>query len=457
MRRSLLVKAVVTCILALAIVLPLSAIVGMVHDRQAASAGVLQDIQRTGVGAQTVTGPILVVPYRRTLHTEVTEAQTGRKSIVTTHETGRRYFLPEALAVNARIGTELRYRGIYSALLYNAQQEITGSFALPEDFGIARSANEEYEFEEGFVLLGIADTRGIRGTPALKWDGATREWKGGTEGASIRFGVHAAVGPVKPATTASFAIDLTLQGTQDLEYVPVGKQSEITLRSEWPHPSFHGQFLPETRTVTAAGFDAKWRTSHLSSSVESALHACLAGRCDGTVSTLGVAFIEPVNVYLQTERAAKYGFLFVVFTFLVFQLFELLKKLAIHPVQYGLVGIALAMFFLLLLALSEHIAFAYAYVLASASCIGLLAFYVSFVLGSVARAAGFTGLLCALYGALFVLLRSEDMALLLGAVLLFGILAVIMVVTRRVDWYRIAASPGASGDPGTAGAETSTI
>jgi inner membrane protein len=250
--------------------------------------------------------------------------------------------------------------------------------------------------------------------------------------------VHAVLGRLTPGKTNSFELALLLQGTQALEYVPVGKQTTIRMRSEWPHPSFQGQFLPETREVTAQGFDATWRTSHLASGIESPLRGCLAGRGACRTSTLGVSFIEPVNVYLQTERAAKYGFLFVAVTFLVFLLFELLKDLAIHPVQYGLVGVSLAMFFLLLLALTEHVPFAVAYVVASGSCIGLLAFYVSFVLRSVRRAAGFTTLLSALYGALYVLLRSEDMALLLGALLLFGILAAVMVVTRKVDWYRIA-------------------
>jgi len=446
MRRSLLAKFVVTGILALGLILPLSAIVGMVHDRQAASTAVLRDIQQTGVGAQTVTGPILIVPYRRTVNAEVTDPQTGKKSIVTTREEGRLHFLPDALTIDARVGTEMRYRGIYSALLYDAQQQITGSFKVPASYGVTAGANEEYEFFDGIVIFGIDDTRGIRGTPTLMWNGAPAEWKGGTEDATIRNGVNAAVGFVRADSTASFSIDLTLQGSQDLAYVPVGKQTEISMRSEWPHPSFNGQFLPESRTVTAQGFEARWRTSHLSSNVESVLRSCLVSKCDGRVITLGVSFLEPVNVYLQTERAAKYGFLFVAFTFLVFQLFELLKKLAIHPVQYGLVGIALAMFFLLLLALTEHIPFAQAYLAASASCVGLLAFYVSFVLGSILRAAGFTAMMCALYGALYILLRSEDMALLLGAVLLFCILAAVMIVTRRVDWYRIAAQVGEASD-----------
>jgi inner membrane protein len=445
MRRSLLVKAIVTGILAMTVIVPLSAIVGMVHDRQALSAGVLQDVQRAGVGTQTLIGPILVVPYRRTVKTEVTDPQKGTKSTVTNEDEGRQYFLPDALTADVRVTTEMRYRGIYSALLYNAHHTIRGSFAVPDRFGVAESPNTAYAFSDSYLIFGICDTRGIRGTPAVTWNGTALEWKGGTEGSAIENGVHAVIGSLAPGKTATFAIDLALQGTQALEYVPVGKDTAIKMHSDWPHPSFDGQFLPETRAVTPQGFDAMWRTTHLASNVESAVRSRLAGNGGGQPNTFGVQFIEPVNVYLQTERAAKYGFLFVVLTFLVFQLFELLKGLAIHPVQYGLVGMGLALFFLLLLALTEHVPFALAYLIASAACIVLLGFYVSTVLRSVKRATGFTGLLTTLYAALYVLLRSEDMALLLGAALLFGILAAIMVVTRRVDWYRVAVDPADSG------------
>ncbi|HEX4824312.1 MAG TPA: cell envelope integrity protein CreD [Candidatus Polarisedimenticolaceae bacterium] len=453
MRRTLLVKAIVTGILAMAVIVPLSAIVSMVHDRQALSAGVLEDVQRAGVGTQTLIGPILIVPYRRTLAIEVTDPKSGAKSTNTTEDEGRLYFLPETLTADVRVSTEMRHRGIYSALLYNAHHTINGSFALPERFGVAENPNATYAFSDPFLILGISDTRGIRGKPTVSWNGAALDWKGGTGGSTIDNGVHAAIGNCTPGKTATFAIDLALQGTQTLAYVPVGKDTAVQMKSDWPHPSFDGQFLPETRAVSGQGFDATWRTTHLASNVESALRTQLGGKSGVQANTFGVQFIEPVNVYLQTERAAKYGFLFVVLTFLVFQLFELLKGLAIHPVQYGLVGMGLAMFFLLLLALTEHLPFALAYLLASAACIALLGFYVSYVLRSVKRATGFTGLLTTLYAALYVLLRSEDMALLLGAALLFGILAAIMVVTRRIDWYRVAVDPTDSGVPETGSSE----
>ena len=152
MRRSLLAKFVVTAILALGLIFPLSAIVGMVHDRQAASIAVLRDVQQTGVGAQTVTGPILIVPYRRTVSAEVTDPQTGKKSIVTTRDGGRLHFLPDALTIDARVGTEMRHRGIYSALLYDAQQQISGSFNLPANYGVTAGANFQLFYQKSFLL-----------------------------------------------------------------------------------------------------------------------------------------------------------------------------------------------------------------------------------------------------------------------------------------------------------------
>jgi inner membrane protein len=437
MRRSLLVKGIVTGFLTVGLIVPLTAIFGLVRSRQAASRSVLADVQQASVGPQTLIGPILVVPFRRSVETEITDPHTRQRTVVTRLEEGREIFLPEVLATDVRVGTEVRYRGIYSALLYDAEHRITGSFAVPERFGFTEAASAALTFSEAYVILGISDTRGIRSAPALTWDGAPLEWKSGTGVSGLPSGVQAPVGRLTPGQSHSFAVDLVLQGTEALAYVPVGKATTVAMRSAWPHPSFDGQFLPESRTITPQGFEARWRTIHLASNVEPELRERLADDRHGSLNTLGVSFIEPVNVYLQTERAVKYGFLFVVLTFVVFLLFELLKELTIHPVQYGLVGIGLVLFFLLLLALSEHVPFALAYAVASASCIGLLAFYVSFVLGSVRRAGSFTGMLAALYGSLYVLLRSEDLALLLGAVLLFGILAAIMVATRHVDWYRV--------------------
>jgi inner membrane protein len=449
---ALFFKMLVTAVLALMLIIPLSAIQGVVAERQNLAAGVLRDIQSSGVGAQTLTGPILVVPYRRKTMVPTYDEKTKKTTLAPSYDNSQVHFLPEALAIKTRVGTEMRHRGIYNVLLYNAQQVLAGSFAVPDNYGLPTAQNVTYEWYQPHVLVGISDPRGIRGTPLFKWDGTEYPLKGGTLSTAIRTGVHAPLRQVAASHTYSFDLDLTLQGTERIDYVPVGKQTSIAMKSEWPHPSFFGQFLPESRTITAGGFDAIWRTTHLASGIEDMMDECLRGKCT-QLSLMGVSFIEPVNVYLETQRAAKYGFLFVLFTFAFFQLFELMKKLAIHPVQYGLVGIALAMFFLLLTALAEHVAFVRAYAVAAGSCVALLGFYVSFVLRSIRRAAGFTAALSLLYGALYVLLQSEDLALLLGACLLFAILAAVMVITRKVDWHRLTARmpTGQDRDPKAAG------
>jgi inner membrane protein len=444
MRRTLFVKATVTSLLALVLIVPLGAVRAVVQERHELSNSVLHDIKVSGVSEQRVLGPLVVVPYERTSPAEAIDAATGAKTVLMKTESGHLHFLPDALDVRAEVDTELRHRGIYSALMFNAKHEISGSFTIPEGFGVRPGPSTSYAWGEPYLVLGLTDTRGIRSAPALLWDDRLHDWASGTRG----FPIHGIHGPLDPARTDgqrhSFLITLDLQGTQAIEYVPVGKETSVSMKARWPHPSFGGNFLPVSRTIDSTGFRATWKTSHLASNIEDTLAACLRDVCGSAVTALSVTFVDPVDVYLKSERAAKYGFLFVALTFVVFFLFEVLKKLAIHPVQYGLVGVALAMFFLLLLALAEHIEFALAYGVASAACIGLIAFYLSFVLGSVRRALGFTALLAALFGALYVLLASEDMALLLGAGLLFAILAAVMLVTRRVDWYRLS-----SDGPGT--------
>lgn len=444
MSKSLLVKALVTAGVAGVLCIPLGAIRGVVAERMALRDGVIADIHRSAVGPQKLVGPILVVPYRRTF-IETSTASDGKTTTVARADTGQLRFVPEELTVDTTMTTEYRYRGIYSALLYNSHHTISGAFALPENLGVSEGGIERvaYTWGQAYVTLGVSDTRGIKGKLAVSWDDGTKRsssgFNAGTE-TVIGSGVHAPVGEVLLAAHVyRFALDLQLQGAGTLEVVASGKETTVRMRSPWPHPSFVGQFLPESRTITSGGFDAVWRTSRLATNIEGALASCAANCSDFFSKSLGVAFIEPVDIYLQTERSAKYGFLFVLFTFVLFGLYELLKRLAIHPVQYALVGVALAMFFLLLVALSEHLPFAAAYAIASASCVLLLAFYVSHVLRGLRRGAAFAGILGLLYGALYVLLQSEDMALVLGALLLFGILAAIMVVTRQVDWYRIAA------------------
>jgi len=238
-----------------------------------------------------------------------------------------------------------------------------------------------------------------------------------------------------------------------LAIMPLAQRNTIELTSSWRHPQFNGSFTAREKSIGDNGFRALWEVSSLASNAQAQY---LAGKMQeasaiglsssygagqgGDVDVISVSLVDPVNIYSQADRASKYGILFVVLTFVGFFMFELIKQLRIHPIQYGLVGLALAIFFLMLVALSEHIAFGQAYLIASAACIGLLGFYVSHVLGSWPRGLGFAAMIATLYAALYGLLISEDNAMVMGAGLLFAILAGIMVVTRKVDWYKVGAS-----------------
>jgi inner membrane protein len=237
----------------------------------------------------------------------------------------------------------------------------------------------------------------------------------------------------------NYAFDLSLQGTGQLHVLPMGRSTTVSMAANWPHPSFDGNYLPSSRKVDAGGFSARWQTSFFSTNLEDALTQCVVNeQCnDFNGRAFGVSFVDPVDQYLKSERAIKYALLFIALTFAGFFLFEVLKGLSVHPIQYGLVGVALAFFYLLLLSLSEHLGFAKAYALSAGGCVLLIGFYLCHVLHSVFRGMGFALGLALLYGMLYGLLTAEDYALLMGSLLLFGLLGVFMVLTRRLDWYRV--------------------
>jgi inner membrane protein len=289
--------------------------------------------------------------------------------------------------------------------------------------------------------------RGIRNIPKIDWGGRLIEFEQGTDLFAFRSGLHAPLGamPMASAQQVTFSFDLGLDGIERQHFVPVAKNSQISIKSNWPHPQFGGRFLPspKNRQIDAQGFNVAWNISSLATNAQTQLSS-IEGEFKvpdsaplGQVDRFSVGFIEPVNVYSQSDRATKYGLLFVALTFAAFFIFEILKSLPIHPVQYLLVGLALVIFFLLLVGLAEHIAFWMAYVIASAACIALTSFYLTWVLRSAARALGFGVALTLLYGALYGLLNSENNALVLGSILLFAVLAAVMVVTRKVDWYQV--------------------
>jgi inner membrane protein len=442
MKRPLLYKFLATGGLILVLLIPLAMIGNSIDERRNYSLTVIDDIARSSSYSQTLVGPVLVIPYEKTERVWRLN-EKGEQYQQKTEITGALYFLPERYHLNGDLTMELRKRGIYTARLYHADTEMTGQFVVPLDYGIDGDI-EDYQFGTAYVAMGISDIRGIKNSLTLTLNKQTFDFEPGSELKTLGSGVHAKIATLArdQVNHLNFSVQLMLQGTEQFNIAPIGKETHVELHSDWPHPSFIGEFLPVERNISDAGFSARWQTSYFSTNFGGYFLTCVRNsQCNSfTQAHFGVSLIDPVNQYVKSDRAIKYALLFIVLTFAGFFLFEVLKRLAIHPIQYGLVGLALALFYLLLLSLSEHIGFGLAYLLSSLACILLIGFYVCHVLQSFQRGLGFTLGLSLLYALLYGLLSAEDYALLMGAILLFALLGTFMMLTRKLDWYALGQS-----------------
>lgn len=457
MQKAFVWKIALVAVVMLLLQIPIETIRGLVSERQQRRNGVIAEIARGTAEAQRIAGPVLYVPWtRRSVETTTTKDDGGRERSVSREriEHGQVAFLPEALSVEGSIELQEKHRSLYKAHLYTLHAVLRGRFSLPAGLGLPQGGGT-LVFGKARLVLGIQDPRGIRDGVQLEWDGGPLPLRpGGIDAAGLANGVHAELGSLeasgsKTASSHDFRIVLPLVGTERLELVPVGAVTTVSLASKWPHPGFGGRILPDAGTrVSGDGFSAQWRTSHFATNLAQLHERCVRSRqCDAfNQHTLALSFVQPVDLYQTVERAVKYGILFIGLTFAAFFLFEVLQRRALHPVQYALVGFALALFFLLLIALAEHLGFALAYAIAASACVALNGYYVAHALQSARRGAAFGAALAALYGLLYVILRAEDHALLMGSVLVFACLALAMIATRRVDWYAIGATPQAGGE-----------
>lgn len=465
MQRPLTIKTAVVFVLSLLLWVPLSMIGNLATERNVRQTLVVSDIAASSSGAQHIFGPILVVPYteqwletvdlpQQSAPVAEPQSRTGKHASDRNKpsaapppeqrsytESNTLYFLPDQSLVKGALAVETKQRGLFKVRSYVLDASVTGRFNLPTGYGNPKPAHGgTLTFGVPYLVLSVADMRGVLEVQGVEWAGQRHDFEQGAQFPAGRVtGMHASLGEQAAPNTDTampFAFSLKLRGLEDLNFVPTGKRTRVELDSPWPHPSFLGRFLPdaETEEIGPNGFHAIWNVSALATNVVEQFHKCADVQC---FDTFGLKLMNPINIYSMSERAIKYGFLFIGLSFAAIFLFEVVKKLPIHPAQYTLVGLALAMFFLLLLSLSEHLAFNLSYTIAAGATAGLIGFYLSAVLGGVARGGVAGSLLAGLFAALYGLLQSEDNALMLGSLLLFGLLALAMVVTRRIDWYRL--------------------
>lgn len=437
MDRKLLFKIIAVVVMSILLLVPLALIEGQIRDRSQRQHEVQQNIANSSAGAQTLVGPVILLEFRERVQEPTRDPASGKiTGTVSRIATQRRLISAESLDIDGAARVENRHRGIYQARLFHLDLANQAKLVI-EPF--AASAPERTLIDaEATLVVGVSDPRGVDVDPEVTING--QPFRFITPGNRLETGealkmpqLIVPLGRIDPSKTHSFDVRFPLQltGTTRLAITPSADSNRIHLKSDWPHPNFGGRFLPRERSVGADGFDAQWAISHLARDFDQALDPTSG-------EALSIDFVDPVNVYLQSERAVKYGILFIVLTFAGFFLTEILRRAPIHPMQYLLVGLALALFFLLLIALSEQLSFALAYGLSSLACIALIGFYLAGALGGTRRGLAFAGGLTGLYGVLYGVLLSEDNALLMGALLLFTALGTIMLATRRVDWHSLA-------------------
>jgi inner membrane protein len=391
---------------------------------------------------QTIIGPVLIVPYRYSFKSWKEQPGAGgkiEKVEVVEAAVANAYFLPATLATAGAIQPSRLRRGIYEAVVYTGKLELSGQFTRP-DFAGLKIEEQNVLWDDAIVTFAIPDLRGAKETLQMQWGTNRCTLSPGSKLRGFATGMFGRVGGWRESETIPFRLELTLNGSGMIRFAPVGAQNTVKLSSPWSDPSFQGAFLPSERKVTRDGFDAEWQVSYYGRDYaqqwtdqdpSAGLNATSVAS-----SLFGVNFLAGIDAYRSIERAIKYGVLFLVLLFTAFFLFEILSSLRIHPFQYALVGAAFCLFYLGLLSLSEFIPFGLAYLAASTVTTLLIWFYSVKALRSGRRSSIIAGLLAAIFGFLYVALQLQDYSLLLGAAGLFAALAIVIFVTRNIDWYQ---------------------
>ena len=426
LRRSILLRMVLVAILGLFMLIPIVMVQGLVQERHHRRDEAVKEISQKWGQAQTLTGPILTVPVRSTIRGE-----KGAK----TFRTDYLHCLPGHLAVRAELVPHIRYRGIYRAVLYSARLDCKATIDYGE-LNAYENSDRQVIWNEAFLTIGISDLKGIRAISELKWNGADLTPQPGLRTKDLAAAGFTALPKIdRSAESSNFSMKAEINGSEEIQVVPVGKTTDLSVSSAWSAPSFVGQFLPVARNITDRSFTATWRVLHLNRNYP---QMWWNGEHSVASSAFGVRLLLPVDEYQKNSRSFKYAAMFILLIFVAFLMTDILTGTALHPIQYALVSFALILFYALLLSLSEHVSFNTSYLLASLTIVATVSLYTKAITGKAGVSALIGGLLSVQYAFLFLLMQLEDWALLLGSLGLFVILALIMYLTRKIDWFGTA-------------------
>ncbi|MBK3267475.1 cell envelope integrity protein CreD [Klebsiella pneumoniae] len=425
------ITTLIGCIVLLS--LPLMMVRELINERADYRSEVVDAIEQSTSGSQKLAGPLIAIPITETL------TRMENQKEVNYQRSWVYYWLPESLAVTGKQTVESRRVGIYSGQVWHNALQIKASF---DPLRLAALRKTNIVLGQPLLVVSVGDARGIGAIHAPEVNGNVLSVEPGLgisgDGAGIHMPMPALAEDNKPL---EIAFSLDLNGTGEFSLVPLGRNSELQLTSNWPHPGFLGSFLPTQREVSAAGYRAHWQSSWFANDMGSYFKDDMEIPWS-RLPAFSADVMSLADQYQLTDRATKYAILLIGLTFMAFFVFESLTRRPLHPMQYLLVGLSLVLFYLVLLALSEHIGFTAAWLAASLSGAVMNGIYLQAVLRGWRNSLLFVAALLLLDGVMWFLLHSEDSALLLGTGVLALALSVLMFLTRRVDWYALSLPKG---------------
>lgn len=437
MRNSVMLKLAIITILMLLLLIPVSMIESIIRERENLSDQAISEVSSKWADSQLINGPILTIPLVYEVEYEIAQDdKSKKKERVTELVTKYWYVLPEHLKITGQIVPKQLRRGIYEVVVYTSDLAVTGDFVLEHQYD--KTNLKEIQYDQAFLTIGISDLRGIKNHIQFKWGDESLEVEPGSRITNMIYSGITVDLPVfeDNGSSLNFDFSMNLQGSQNMSFVPIGSTTEVSITSDWKAPSFNGNFLPDDRKLTNNGFEAIWKILKLNRNIPQSWIG--SNQIDKmSAATFGVDLILPLDDYQKSIRSAKYGAMTIALTFLIFFLVEILHKKRIHPFQYILVGLALCLFYILLVSITEHSNFNLAYGTSTFGIVTMITLYALSIFKARKLVWVLVSTLAGVYSFLFVTLQLADYALLMGSLGLTVILGATMYFTRNVDWYKL--------------------
>jgi inner membrane protein len=419
-KSKLLVKGLLIGLLVLLLLIPAYFVQNVISEREARQKEAFTEVSSKWAGRQNITGPVLVMPYNETITGDKGQPVVFKKLA---------YVLPDNLKIEATVNPEERHRGIYQVMLYSSMIKMSGKFN-PIPLQQLKIEPASILWNEAYVIMGLADSKGLKEEIKITWNDSTITLNpSSVDNGVLKEGFTAPV-TISPDQSIQFTSTISMNGSEQLLFTPVGKETTVKLSSAWPDPSFTGGQLPD-HIISDTGFVATWKSlAHTRNFPQ----AWKENTYNLQSASFGADLFIPVNGYQKTMRSVKYAILCIILTFSAFFIIETVNKKSVHPFQYALIGLALILFYTLLLSFSEYTGFNAAYIIASAATVGLIAWFVKGILQSSKLTIILGVVLALMYSYIFTILQLQDYSLLLGSIGLFLTLAVIMHFSKKIQW-----------------------